>query len=285
MVLAVFHPQKTENTRKTEKLANSVMARLRGCTQFFTTENGEKMNHLLKELRLNTQTSCTVDEAVGMMLGVWGVDCYLDEELNEHDYTFCLSEYLFEQRDILQNAHNEALLNNEPLQPHLEKIEEFDTNYMKRAKMYLCLVEDEIAKESESQLRGVIRRNGVIVKKRITLASLDEWWTQKKDANHSIFNEIRHNAPKNNTESELNLNANVTFGLLLNAYIHDHVANGVHKFGAPNDANISAVYTKLSNMLAQEIETSKGQSEKSIRDRISAAQKAYQAHISEHGKN
>ena len=39
------------------------------------------MNHLLKELRLNTKTSCTVDEAVGMMLGVWGVDCFFDEEL------------------------------------------------------------------------------------------------------------------------------------------------------------------------------------------------------------
>jgi predicted transcriptional regulator len=38
-------------------------------------------------------------------------------------------------------------------------------------------------------------------------------------------------------------------------------------------------------MLAQEIETSKGQSEKSIRNRISDAQKAYQKYISEHGKN
>ena len=240
------------------------------------------MNHLLKELRLNTKTSCTVDEAVGMMLGVWGVDCFFDEELNEHDYTFCLSEYLFEQRDLLQIAYAKAQLNHEPLQPYLEKIEEFDTNFMKRAKMYLCLVEDEIAKESQSQLRLSKHE----LSRKITLASLDEWWTQKKDANHSIFNEIRHNAPKNNTEDDFNLNVNVTFGLLLNAYIHDHIANkGTNKFGAPNDANISAVKTKLSDMLAQEIESSKGQSDRSIRNRLSAAQKAYEDYVSEHGKN
>jgi hypothetical protein len=219
-----------------------------------------------------------------MMLGVWGVDCFFDEELNEHDYTFCLSEYLFEQRDILQIAYAKALSNNEPLQPYLEKIEEFDTNFMKRAKMYLCLVEDEIAKESQSQLR-VSKFSKYELSRRITLASLDEWWTQKKDANHSIFNEIRHNAPKNNVEDDFNLNVNVTFGLLLNTYVNDHIAKGVNRFGAPNDANISAVQTKLSNMLAQEIETSKGQSEKSIRNRISDAQKAYQKYISEHGKN
>jgi hypothetical protein len=155
---------------------------------------------------------------------------------------------------------------------------------MKRAKMYLCLVEDEIAKESQSQLR-VSKFSKYELSRRITLASLDEWWTQKKDANHSIFNEIRHNAPKNNVEDDFNLNVNVTFGLLLNTYVNDHIAKGVNRFGAPNDANISAVQTKLSNMLAQEIETSKGQSEKSIRNRISDAQKAYQKYISEHGKN
>ena len=137
--------------------------------------------YLLKELRLNKETTCSFDEAVGMMLGILkGSDWYLDidylrkqEELNyieNVDMSFNLYDYLAEERDDLIEKYFEAKFDHEPesvLKKKLDAIEKFDTNYMKKAKVYWCLLEDEFVK-NDSGLRFVDS-------KRITLASLDQW--------------------------------------------------------------------------------------------------------------
>jgi hypothetical protein len=276
-----------------------------------------EQKYLLKDLRLNTVTDCSIDEAVGIMLGIWKVDCYLDVLQIDREFSFPnkyqsfefnLSDYLYEERDALQNAYTEAKIEklsaNEQqdgthieseqqkfkeavdiqLDSYLEEIEKFDTNYMKKAKKYLCLIENELSKGSLSTLRI-----NNIHDRRINLASLDEWCNQFLDDKQSIFDDIKQNEINNKKESledeDLRLSANVTFGLLLNAYIHEHIDNGVHKFGEFDDANFSAVQTKLSDILARKIGSSKTQGEKSIRTRISNAQEAFQKFIKDSSKS
>jgi hypothetical protein len=275
-----------------------------------------EQKYLLKDLRLNTVTDCSIDEAVGIMLGIWKVDCYLDVLQIDREFSFPnkyqsfefnLSDYLYEERDALQNAYTEAKIEklsaNEQqdgthieseqqefkeavdiqLESYLEEIEKFDTNYMKKAKKYLCLIENELSKGSLSTLRI-----NNIHDRRINLASLDEWCNQFLDDKQSIFDDIKQNEINNKKESledeDLRLNANVTFGLLLHAYIYDHIDKGVHKFGEADDANISAVHFKLSKLLKQNNISPEGQSTRSITSRLTAAQKAFQKFINDSSK-
>ena len=272
-----------------------------------------EQKYLLKDLRLNTVTDCSIDEAVGIMLGIWKVDCYLDVLQIDREFSFPnkyqsfefnLSDYLYEERDALQNAYTEAKIEklsahehqegthieseqqkfkgavDIELESYLKEIEKFDTNYMKKAKKYLCLIENELSKGSLSTLRI-----NNIHDRRINLASLDEWCNTIKDDKRSIFDDIKQNEINNKKEAledeDLRLNANVTFGLLLHAYIYDHIDKGVHKFGEADDANISAVHFKLSKLLKQNNISPEGQSTRSITSRLTAAQKAFQKFILE----
>lgn len=169
--------------------------------------------YLLKELRLNKESTCSFDEAVGMMLGILkGADWFIDiqpleklEELNrfsckdeddDFDVSFNLYDYLAEERDDLVSAYYESKSDAEPenvLKQKLDDIEKFDTDYMKKAKVYWCLLEDEFVNK-DTELRFVNP-------KRITLVSLDKWWATKQQGKEvfeqSIFKDMQQNVPKN----------------------------------------------------------------------------------------
>ena len=251
--------------------------------------------YLLKDLALNLETSCSVDEAIGMMLGILkGANWYLDvdhensrteyerETGNEPDDTFDLSGCLAAMRNQLQWAYWNAEEVKEPLEEHLTAIETFDTDYMKKAKVYLCLVEDELAKGDQSQLRTLTNEHGV---KRITLASLDEWWATKQKANHleqSIFQDMQHNVPpvtsNEEEDAELSLNDKVTFGLLLRAFVKQSIGD---KYGKPEAANHSAVKDALIKLLddALCVKAHHTQSNRSITSRLAAAENALNDYI------
>lgn len=250
--------------------------------------------YLLKDLVLNHETSCSVDEAIGMMLGILkGANWYLDvdhensrieyekETGNEPDDSFCLSGCLAIMRNQLQWTYWDAEEVQEPLEQHLTAIETFDTNYMKKAKVYLCLLEDELAKGNQSHLRTIANEYGV---KRITLASLDEWWATKQKTNHleqSIFQDMQHNVPpvaSNEEDEELSLSANVTFGLLLRAFVKQSTGN---KYGSPEAANHSAVKEHLIELLDDALSgnSSYTQGNRSITNRLSAAENALNDYI------
>ena len=256
--------------------------------------------YLLRHLVLNLDTECTIDEAVGMMMGIWKVDCYIDvehcykmEDCPEADpYEFNVAEYLDGERtDVIkhfQEARLEGDASDAELQILFDKIEEFDTNFMKKAKIYFCLVKDELAKGDKSELR--------IVDNKITLASLDQWWKNKKEIKHSIFENIQQNTV-NTDDRELHLSERVTFGLLLKAFVRNHIsktedlvrANKItledkermlKTYGQPDDVNYNAITTYLISTLGSEIDP-QGQREKSIRTRLSEAQAAFQKYITQ----
>ena len=239
--------------------------------------------YLLKDLVLNHETSCSVDEAIGMMLGILkGANWYLDvdhensrteyerETGNEPDGSFCLSGCLATMRNQLQWAYWDAEEVKELLEQHLTAIETFDTNYMKKAKVYLCLVEDELAKGNQSLLRTIANEYGV---KRITLASLDEWWAAKQKLNHlerSIFQDMQHNVPpKQDIPKEdkglsktKKQNFYLTFVCLLKAF----VAKSNNRFGTVENINIQVLADHLSTLVPQSEETIKDKMEEAIKD-------------------
>ena len=196
--------------------------------------------YLLEKLGFNIQTTCSVDEAVGIMLGLWNVDCYLNMEMAYQEsmspegsyYSFSLGEYLTEERMMLQSAFREAKYegaSEAQLHELLEKIEVFDNDYMKKAKIYLCLVENEIAKGDKSEL--------VFIGDKISLASLDQWLTGEKfplkskskqkgkNPSESIFSRIEQNVLKHSfkDDKELIVSEKVTFGLLLKAFVTQYI--------------------------------------------------------------
>lgn len=259
--------------------------------------NNDK-KHLLKNLVLNPKTSCSIDEAVGMMLGLlkgadWCIDVNYSTSCFEYeratgeklDDSFDLSECLATMRNELQSAYWDAEEANEPLEQHLTAIETFDTDYMKKAKVYLCLVEDELAKGAESKLRAIVNEHGV---KRITLASLDEWWAKQKDKplEQSIFQDMQHNVPPVTTndeeDKELSLGANVTFGLLLWAFVKQSNEFEITDYGTPSNVNKSKVYEHLVEILSELCDSEYRQGDTSIRKRLATAQTALNEHIRKH---
>jgi hypothetical protein len=250
--------------------------------------------YLLQNLTVHPATSCSKDEAVGMMLGILkGADWYYDADYDmQRRYEeahgegvdtkfFDLSECLNSMRGMLQMAYWDAEesenADEAKLTTLLNDIEQFDTNYMKKAKVYLCLIEDELSK-SESELRTIDNGHGV---KEITLASLDEWWAKKqnlqqdvKSIEKSIFKDMQGNVPKvrdDENDEELSLSANVTFGLLLRAFVDQCQTE---KYGTLNNVKISAVAQKLQSTLAELHTSSSTQGNKSIRNRLNAAEVA-----------
>jgi hypothetical protein len=257
--------------------------------------------YLLQNLTVHPATSCSKDEAVGMMLGILkGADWYYDvdyemqrryEEAHGEgvDTSFYLGERLNEMRGRLQMAYWDAEesenADEAKLTTLLNAIEQFDTDYMKKAKVYLCLIEDELSK-SESELRTIDNGHGV---KEITLASLDEWWAKKqnpqkgvKSIEKSIFKDMQSNVPKvrddENDDEELSLSANVTFGLLLRAFVDQ---SQITTYGTPDNANFSAVKNKLLRYL-NICEDKHSQGNRSITNRLKAAEDALKEYIATH---
>jgi hypothetical protein len=236
--------------------------------------------YLLQNLTVNPATTCSKDEAVGMMLGILkGADWYydIDYEMQRSyegvDTNFYLSDCLNAMRGELQMAYWDAE-ESENADALLNAIEQFDTDYIKKAKLYLCLIEDELSK-SDSQLRTIDNGHGV---KEITLASLDEWWrtAKSKTFEDSIFKDMQSNVPKvcdDENDEELSLSANVTFGLLLRTFVELAKAKP-NEYGTPDNVKISAVAELLQSTLAALHTSSNTQGNKSIRNRLNAAEAA-----------
>ena len=179
----------------------------------------EDKKYLLRDLYLNPQTSCSREAAVGILLGVfninWGVTRaqLIDEEASD-DYEFSLCDYLNDERGELQTAFVEAKLAGAPeaeLLGHLDKIEEFDTNYMKKAQIYWCAIADELSKGEQSELRTDEDGN-------ITITSLNAWFKET-----SIFKQMQAKPPEvdtniNETKDAKIKSINVDFGILLGAF-------------------------------------------------------------------
>lgn len=152
--------------------------------------------YLFKDLALNTATTCTLEEAVALILNLEVPNLFVDEsctnkaELNVfgESRNFSLSELLTNHRSWYQMQYNESQDDK-----HLVAIYTFDNDYVKQAKIYLCALADELAKGTDSELR-------CIGDNKITLTSLDEWTQKHLDI--SIFDNINFdvarvgNAPK-----------------------------------------------------------------------------------------
>jgi hypothetical protein len=180
----------------------------------------EDKQYLLSDLYLNPQTSCSREEAVGIMLNVfnigWGVmleQMSNDEEVGD-DYEFNIYDYLNGERAKLQNAFVDAKLDDAPeveLLGYLDKIEEFDTNYMKKAQIYWCAIADELARGEQSELRTNEDGN-------ITITSLNAWYKET-----SVFKQMQAIPPEvdtnsNETKAIKIKSINVDFGILLGAF-------------------------------------------------------------------
>ena len=179
----------------------------------------EDKKYLLRDLYLNPQTSCSREAAVGILLGVFNINWWvtraqlIDEEASD-DYEFSLCDYLNDERGELQTAFVEAKLADAPeaeLLGYLDKIEEFDTNYMKKAQIYWCAIADELSKGEQSELRTDEDGN-------ITITSLNAWYKET-----SIFKQMQAIPPEvdtniNETKDAKIKGINVDFGILLGAF-------------------------------------------------------------------
>jgi hypothetical protein len=267
--------------------------------------------YLLEKLGFNIQTTCSVDEAVGIMLGLWNVDCYLDIEMDyqesissgEYCYSFSLGEYLTEERMALQSAFREAKYegaSEERLCELLENIEEFDNDYMKKAKIYLCLVKNEIAKGDKSEL--------VFIDGKISLASLDQWLTGVKSQSigenlpESIFSRIEQNVPKQPSkyDKKLILSEQVTFGLLLRAFVTQYIemqkaiakakkvelkedSTVLNLYHQPDTPNLCKITERLITILKNDLSVkTSGYSDESIRKRLAEVRDALKEHVDNH---
>jgi hypothetical protein len=180
----------------------------------------EDKKYLLRDLYLNPQTSCSREAAVGILLGVFNINWWvtraqlIDEEASD-DYEFSLCDYLNDERGELQTAFVEAKLADAPeaeLLGHLDKIEEFDTNYMKKAQIYWCAIADELSKGEQSELRTDEDGN-------ITITSLNAWFKET-----SIFKQMQAKSPEavdtgcDEVKGAGIKSVNVDFGILLGAF-------------------------------------------------------------------
>ena len=156
----------------------------------------KNQTYLLNDLALNTATTCTLDEAVALILNLETPNLFVDEsctnkaELNVfgESSNFSLNELLTHHRSWYQMQYNESQDDK-----HLVAIYTFDNDYVKQAKIHLCALADELAKDTDSELR-------CIGDNKITLTSLDKWTQKHLDI--SIFDNINFdvarvgNAPK-----------------------------------------------------------------------------------------
>ena len=233
-------------------------------------------NYLLRDIVLDTTTTCSINEAVGMMLGMQkGAQWYIDTEMENDHYEkfrddeipeplyFDLLGELEGERIDLQNEYYDAKEAGSPktvLDEKLNAIKEFDDTKMKLAKIYLCLIEDEFLKGTASQLRFNDR-------KEISLASLDKWWDKckKESIQTSIFKDMQFREPKPKKVADDNsaaeISTYVTLGLAIKALISQ--SQGV-RYGTIDKPIISTIAQDLSAHI-------KGQSKSSIEKRVKRA--------------
>ena len=136
-----------------------------------------KEDYPLHDVYLNMNTHCTIDEAIGMLLNLMYLPKEFiqltDEErhlqyLESEEHIWSIHEVLDELRTKLVNEYVEAKKGKKSeniLEEKLQAIKEFDNDYIKKARTYLLLITDEIAK-------GTFR---VDAHNNITLQSLHEW--------------------------------------------------------------------------------------------------------------
>lgn len=243
-------------------------------------------NYLLRELGLDARTTCTIDEAVGMMLGmIKGASWHYDiENYNELYYKFegeipsevdfHLSQELEYERSALQREYYDAKKNKESksvLEEKLNAIKYFDDTQMKLAKIYLCMIDDEFLKGTNSELR-------FDEDKQINLASLDKWWEKQKTNDSiqpSIFKDMQFKEPKPrkvDDYSTTEINTNVTLGLALRSLIEQ---SPTKRYGTIDDPTIDPLAKDLSKNLTN----TTGQSVRSITDRIDRAFRELNDHL------
>jgi hypothetical protein len=152
-----------------------------------------------------------------------------------------------------------------------DELARFDEEYVKQAKIYLCLIDDELAKGTESQLR-------CIDDNKITLGSLDRWVEDM--LGFSIFDTMSFES-KPITELKLlprqekDLSSSpksstlVTLYLMYQALIDRVNANDKCFKGEPNQSNIAEYLAKF----AKENGYQSGQSKSSIKKCLAAAAK------------
>ena len=158
--------------------------------------------------------------------------------------------FLHSGTSTLQSAEKkpEAKLADAPeaeLLGHLDKIEEFDTNYMKKAQIYWCAIADELSKGEQSELRTDEDGN-------ITITSLNAWFKET-----SIFKQMQAKPPEvdtniNETKDAKIKSINVDFGILLGAFAAQFEKN-TDKATAISFAMETAKKIKLEDVEVQNI--------------------------------
>jgi hypothetical protein len=149
----------------------------------------KNQTYLLTDLALNTATTCTLEEAVALILNLETPNLFVDESCTNKDELnlfggskkFSLNELLIIHRSWYQMQYSESQDDK-----HLMDIYTFDNDYVKQAKIHLCVLADELAKGTDSELR--------CIDDKITLTSLDKWTQKHLDI--SIFDNINFNVAK-----------------------------------------------------------------------------------------
>ncbi len=130
------------------------------------------------------QTSCTKDEAVGMLMGLIAGPIQLTpleheptaEDLEfEDSFSYSVLEELDGERGSVEGIYIEAKRDKLPEDVIAEKLaalKEYDNKIIK-ANGYLCDIDDELSKGESSALRIDKAASNLYV--RITLSSLNEW--------------------------------------------------------------------------------------------------------------
>jgi len=176
----------------------------------------------------NFKTSYTKDEAVQYLLG-WlkesqtiTANCLSEEEIHERylndeyeEYDPTLHEIIVETREHYVADYLNAKYEGDGESEALAKLNDCDLEIIK-AHEYLCLIDDELAKGTDSELRGVINAAGGLD---ITVISLKAWAKDivKNNAGVNLREEHNHiNETGRSKTQETNLL--VKFALLVEAY-------------------------------------------------------------------
>ena len=139
-------------------------------------------------VRPNPRSSCTRDEALGIMLGIHSVpdmidSYYLDGCRNDQDL---IDLFHFDFSSTLENMRNEKLNDcrdaesQEEKDKALKNLKQFDVDFTTKARFYMCRIDDELAKGAESELR--------LKDELITINSFNNWFRNLK-ASIPVLNE------------------------------------------------------------------------------------------------
>jgi hypothetical protein len=244
----------------------------------------------INDVILNLQTYCSKDEAVGILLGLisgplsfmpidndYEDQAYRDPEREEFKYIYSLQDDLEQKRIPLENDYTQARIDNlseTDLTEKMDAIKSFDTNYIHKARQYLCHIDDELSKGSESKLR-VLQDTCNSKNIKITLKSLDEWAT--KGYKLSIFNSVKSNtvSTKSIHDSQQESDSKGRLGALAAKSLYITLALFIEEFAALKKSQFMLPSGKINALkIAKYLDGKyliKGQGEESIQDRIAKA--------------